>query len=188
MSANPNRVQAGVPTGGQFAAGTHPESSVDLLSGSIPDGFLPEGSPKLVSGRLTQDPEIRYTRDGEARTRVVVGGDDGETRTVVTVYAEMAENCALSLVKGDRVVVQGKIRYDQERVDDDSFTTRVGVDAEDIGASMRAATVDIHRIQRHGVDLDNGPEVDDEYGEPDDDGVVDAPFGRPVGTYTTEPD
>lgn len=68
-------------------------------------------------GRITRDPEVRYTGgDNLAIAKFTVAIDDGwgeKKRTnfiPVTVFGKSAENCEKYLHKGDRVAVTGKIQ------------------------------------------------------------------------------
>ena len=69
-----------------------------------------------LSGNLTRDPDIRYTRDGQANASFGLavnrrwqprGSDTWEEATSffdVVCWRELAENVALSLVRGSRVI------------------------------------------------------------------------------------
>ena len=74
----------------------------------------------LISGRLTKDPEVRYTTGTQMAVAVFTlaidrgknknGEDMGADFPRVTVYGKQAENCERYLAKGCRVAVQGKIQ------------------------------------------------------------------------------
>lgn len=67
-------------------------------------------------GRLTKDPEVRYTPEQMAVAKFTVAIDDGwgekkKTNFIpVTVFGKTAENCEKFLAKGRRVAVEGKIQ------------------------------------------------------------------------------
>jgi single-strand DNA-binding protein len=75
-----------------------------------------------ISGRLTADPELRFTSSGKAVASFTVadnhrrrgpGGDwqdDGTTFLQVTVWEGLAENVADRFSKGDFVSVTGELR------------------------------------------------------------------------------
>ncbi len=74
-------------------------------------------------GRLTKDPEVRYTPQQMAVARFNVAIDDGygdNKRTnfiPVTVFGKQAEACEKYLAKGRMVAVEGKIQtgsYDKD--------------------------------------------------------------------------
>ena len=113
-----------------------------------------------VAGNLTKDPEIRYTRDGQATTSLSLAVNrrwqNQQTREWeesvsffdVVCWRDLAENVALSLTKGARVVVTGRLDQRSWETDDHTFRSKVEIVAEDIGASLRFATVDTHKVIR----------------------------------------
>jgi single-strand DNA-binding protein len=72
----------------------------------------------ILIGRLTRDPEVRYTGDQMAITSFTVAIDrpvraDREKQADfprVTVFGKQAENCEKYLAKGRMVAVQGRIQ------------------------------------------------------------------------------
>ena len=112
-------------------------------------------------GNLTRDPEIRYTRDGQATTTLAVAvnrrwknrtTDEWEESTSffdVVIWRGMAENVALSLTKGARVVVTGRLEQHSWETEAGDRRTKVEILADDIGASLRFATAEVQRAQRH---------------------------------------
>ena len=66
-------------------------------------------------GRLTRDPEVRYTQSGKAVCRFTLAIDDGwgeQKKTYfipVTCWEKLAEACGNNLVKGQKVTVSGKL-------------------------------------------------------------------------------
>lgn len=67
-------------------------------------------------GRLTKDPEVRYTTDQMAIARFSVAIDDGygekkKTNFIpIVVFGKQAENCERFLAKGKLVGIEGKIQ------------------------------------------------------------------------------
>ena len=67
-------------------------------------------------GRLTKDPEVRYTTDQMAICRFTVAIDDGygdkkKTNFIpVVVFGKQAESCERFLTKGRMVAIEGKIQ------------------------------------------------------------------------------
>jgi single-strand DNA-binding protein len=51
-------------------------------------------------------------------------------------------------------VVTGHLEERRWKTDDGEIRTKVELVAEEIGAGLRFATVDIHRVQRHSVEDD----------------------------------
>jgi single-strand DNA-binding protein len=117
-----------------------------------------------MSGNLTRDPEIRYTRDGQPsatfglavnRRWQVRGTGEWEESTSffdVVCWRDLAENVALSLVKGARVVVAGRLEQRTWETDDGDRRSRIELVAEDVGASLRFATAEITRTERRNAD------------------------------------
>ena len=113
-----------------------------------------------VAGNLTKDPEIRYTRDGQATTSLSLAvnrrwqnqqtkeWEESVSFFDVVCWRDLAENVALSLTKGARVVVTGRLDQRSWETDDHTFRSKVEIVAEDIGASLRFATVDSHKVIR----------------------------------------
>lgn len=66
-------------------------------------------------GRLTRDPEVRYTQSGKAVCTFSIAVDDGygENKKAyffpVVVWNKAAEACGNSLHKGSKVAVTGKL-------------------------------------------------------------------------------
>jgi len=119
-------------------------------------------STTALSGNLTRDPEIRYTRDGQATTvfglAVNRRWQDRETREWeestsffdVVCWRELAENAALSLTRGMRVVVIGRLEQRTWETEEGERRSKVEVVADDLGTSLRFATADVHRTERAG--------------------------------------
>jgi single-strand DNA-binding protein len=75
----------------------------------------------LLTGRLTADPELRYTQSGRAvaRLRIAVNRqwqnpetgvrEEDTTFVTVVVWGKQAENCAAHLQKGRLVAVDGRL-------------------------------------------------------------------------------
>ena len=92
----------------------------------------------FIVGRLSRDPEIRYTQNGSAIANMTVATDESFTgsdgnkveRTEwhrVTVFGKMAENCGNYLGKGSLVHVEGSLatRKWQDQNGQDRYTTEI---------------------------------------------------------------
>jgi single-strand DNA-binding protein len=113
-----------------------------------------------VTGNLTREPEIRYTREGHATTLLGVAVDrrwqDRQTNEweestsflEVVCWRELAENAALSLVKGMRVMVTGRLEQRSWETEEGDRRSKVEIVAEEIGPSLRFATAEVHRNER----------------------------------------
>jgi single-strand DNA-binding protein len=122
-----------------------------------------------IVGNLTRDPEIRYTREGQATTTLGVAvnrrwqnrvTNDWEESTSffdVVTWRDLAENVALSLTKGMRVVVSGRLEQRSWETEEGDRRFKVEIVADEVGASLRFATVDVHRTERHQADGTDDP-------------------------------
>ncbi len=116
-----------------------------------------------IAGNLTRDPEIRYTRDGQATTSLSVAvnrrwqnrqtqqWEESTSFFDIVCWRDLAENVALSLTKGARVVATGHLKEHRWETEDGETRSKVELVAEEIGASLRFATVDIHRVRGHSA-------------------------------------
>jgi single-strand DNA-binding protein len=116
--------------------------------------------PFYTAANLTRDPELRNTAEGKSVARLSLAVTprrreqgtwvDGTTTFLdATVWGDQAENVALSLHKGDRVIVTGRV---ETRV----YTPTQGANAghevrklevlvDEIGPSLRWAEAQIQR-------------------------------------------
>jgi single-strand DNA-binding protein len=63
-------------------------------------------------------------------------------------WRDLAENVALSLSKGMRVVVTGRIEQRSWETEDGEHRSKVEIVADEIGPSLRFATADVRRTMR----------------------------------------
>lgn len=112
-----------------------------------------------IVGNLCADPEIRETSGGLAVADLRIAENrnyqdsDGEWQTSVAYYTvqvwrRLAENTAKSLRKGDRVVAVGRMRQDSWTTDAGEKRSRYVVDADELAASVRFATMEITKPER----------------------------------------
>jgi single-strand DNA-binding protein len=116
-----------------------------------------------ITGNLTRDPEIRYTRDGQATTSLGVAvnrrwmnretseWEEATSFFDVVCWRELAENTALSLTKGARVVVTGRLEQRSWETEDGDRRFKVEIVADEVGASLRFATADVHKVERRQI-------------------------------------
>ena len=97
------------------------------------------------AGNLTDNPELRHTEGGIARAvfRVAVSGrrEQEPSFFTVLVWRDQAEHAAHSLSKGSRVVVVGRLQQRAWTAEDGSARSMVEVVADELGPSLRWATV-----------------------------------------------
>jgi single-strand DNA-binding protein len=113
-----------------------------------------------ITGNLTREPEIRYTKEGQATTLLGVAVNrrwqDKATQEWqesvsffdVVCWRDLAENVALSLSKGMRVVVTGRLEQRSWETDEGEHRSKVEITADEIGPSLRFATCDVQRTER----------------------------------------
>jgi single-strand DNA-binding protein len=105
-----------------------------------------------LAGNLTDQPEVRYTEGGIARTmfRVAVSGrrEQEPSFFTVVVWRDQAEHVAQSLSKGSRVVVVGRLQQRTWTAEDGSARSVVEVVAEELGPSLRWVTATTTRAPR----------------------------------------
>lgn len=118
------------------------------------------GAPAItIIGNLTADPELRFTPSGQAVCNFTVASTarffdkqknewaEGDTTFIrCAVWREMAENCAETLEKGNRVVVTGTLKVRQYETDKGKGTS-VECDVEEVGPSLKWASAKITRNQ-----------------------------------------
>ena len=113
-----------------------------------------------ITGNLTREPEIRYTKEGQATAQLGVAVNrrwqDKATQEWqeatsffdVICWRDLAENVALSLSKGMRVVVTGRIEQRSWETDEGEYRSKVETVAEEIGPSLHFATADVRGTER----------------------------------------
>ncbi len=69
-------------------------------------------------------------------------------------WRELAENVALSMTKGMRVVVTGRLEQRSWENEDGDRRFKVEIVAEEIGPSLRFATADVLKVERHAPQTD----------------------------------
>ena len=67
---------------------------------------------------------------------------------------DLAENVALSLTKGMRVIVTGRLEQRSWETEDGERRYKVEIVADEVGPALRFATVDVHRIERQRAEED----------------------------------
>ena len=121
-----------------------------------------------ISGNITRDPEMRYTPSGVSKVTFGVAVNrswrnqqtqEWEEQTSffnVVAWRQLAENVGASLTKGSRVVVSGRLEQRSWETDQGEKRSIVEIVADDIAASLRFATAEIHKVERSGPDGGGG--------------------------------
>jgi single-strand DNA-binding protein len=108
------------------------------------------GNNISIIGNLTRDPELRFTTSGRAVAQLGVAVNDRYQVNFfdVTAWAQLGENVAASLVKGDRVAIQGRLVFRQWEDQEGAKRSKVEVTADSVAPDMRFATVQIEKNER----------------------------------------
>ena len=119
-----------------------------------------------ICGNLTREPEIRYTREGQATCQLGVAvnrrwmnrttqeWEESTSFFDVVAWRDLAENIALSLTKGQAVVVHGTLEQRSWETQEGEHRSKVEITATDVGPSLRYATADVHKTERRVVQTD----------------------------------
>lgn len=111
-------------------------------------------------GNLTADPELRFTPSGNAVANFTVANTprtfdkkageyvDGESMFLrCSAWKQLAENVAETLAKGNRVIVQGKLKSRSFEDKEGNKRTVFEVDVLEVGPSLKFATASVQRNQ-----------------------------------------
>jgi single-strand DNA-binding protein len=117
-----------------------------------------------LRGRLTRDPELRFSAKGQpvAKFAVVTSRrfknqqtNEWEDRDTTfwdcVAFSELAQNIADSLEKGTAVVVTGHASQEEWEAKDGTKRKSMKVTAEDVAPSLRFASARIARASRTGA-------------------------------------
>ena len=127
---------------------------------------MPDNTVTLV-GNITRDPELRFTPAGQAvatfgmavNRRYQKNGQWEEQTSFfnVTAWGTLGENASNSLHKGARVLVTGRLDQRSWETQEGEKRSVVEVVADEIGPSLRWATVEITKNERReGGDFSGG--------------------------------
>ena len=107
-------------------------------------------TPVTLRGRLTRDPEMRYSNAGKPVTRFAVvtsrrvkdqqtgeWEDRDTTFWECVAFGQLAENCAESLEKGTAVIVQGNAAQEEWTTKDGEKRKSMKVTADEVAPSLR---------------------------------------------------
>lgn len=118
-----------------------------------------------VVGNITREPELKFLNSGQAALRMSVACNrrwqnrqSGEWEEKVSyfdvaAYGSLAENAAESLVKGMRVIVNGRLEQRSWETENGEKRSIVEINADEIAPSLRWATAKVDRNARN----DAGP-------------------------------
>lgn len=118
-------------------------------------------TPVTLSGRLTRDPELKFSASGVAvakfsvvtsRRQLNKQTNEWEDQDVsfwdCVCFKQLAENVADSLVKGTAVIVQGRAAQRTWEAKDGSKRISVEVSVDEVGPTLRFATAKVSKASR----------------------------------------
>ena len=118
-------------------------------------------TPVTLRGRLTRDPELRFSAAGKAvatfsvvTSRRVKDQQTGEWSDADTTFwdcvafGQLAENCAESLEKGTAVVVTGNAAQEEWTTKEGEKRRSMKVIAEDVAPSLRFQSAKVAKVAR----------------------------------------
>jgi single-strand DNA-binding protein len=117
-----------------------------------------------VSGNLTGAPELRVTPQGVSVCRFTIASTprffdkasgefrDGDSLFMMcTAWRELAEHVAESMKKGQRVIAIGRLTQSTWETEAGEKRSAMALQVDDLGASMRFATVTATKAIRAGA-------------------------------------
>lgn len=129
-----------------------------------------------VVGNLTDDPSLRYTGSGLAVANFTIAStpkvfnrqsnqmEDGESLFIrASCWREFAENVAGSLVKGSRVIAQGRLTQRSYETREGEKRTSIELEVDAIGPDLRFATA---RVTRSGAVAHRQEPVEEPWASP----------------------
>ncbi|MFF5206155.1 single-stranded DNA-binding protein [Streptosporangium sp. NPDC000396] len=138
-----------------------------------------------VVGNLTDNPELRFISSGVAVAHFTVASTprvydrearewrDAETLFLrCSVWRKEAEHVAQSLVRGARVIVQGRLRQRTYENKEGERRTVIECEVDEVGLSLRFASARVTEAPRVGVlaRARANPLADDPFIQHDEDG------------------
>ena len=120
-------------------------------------------------GNLTKDPEIKYTNEGMAITEMGLAinkrwkDNNGEDVEIVdyfnvTSWNALAENCAGTLRKGDRIIVSGHLNLRSWESKEGKKFNIINVTADVVAASLEFCKLKIADKKNKKIDKVSNPD------------------------------
>lgn len=119
--------------------------------------------PVTLLGKLIRDPELRFSPKGVAYVNFTivaasrskkdgVWAEDDASFWKCAAFKQQAENVAESLVKGDNVIVVGRLRQDDWHKEDGTKQTGYKVTVDQVGPSLMWNCARVTRTERGVAD------------------------------------
>ena len=127
----------------------------------------------ILIGRLTKDPELKYTSSDIANTTFSIAVDrpftnqDGEREADfinIVVWRKQAENCKNYLTNGSQVAIEGRIQtrnYDDQD-GNKKYITEVVADSVQFLSTKKSETTEETQSDNSIIDIDIPVEITDE--------------------------
>lgn len=121
---------------------------------------VPELNQVLIAGRLTRDPELRFTQKGQGMSSFPVAVNrrykdaatgewkDDTTFVPVTVWGPAAERCKDKMKKGSPVIIEGRLTASE-------FTDKTGQKRKEMKVTARR----VQLLTRDAAAAESGEEV-----------------------------
>lgn len=153
-----------------------------------------------IIGNLTDEPELRTTRNGGAVANFSIAAtprvynsqanqwEDGQALFLrCSAWRDLASHCAQTLRKGMRVIAQGRLQQRSYQAKDGTNRTVIEMTVDEIGPSLRYATAQVQKMQSGGYQGSNangGGYQQPQQAQQQSQAPADDPWGAPAG----EPD
>lgn len=118
----------------------------------------------VLIGRLTRDPELKYTPNGTAVCNMSIAvnrtfsKEDEADFFDVTCWKKTAEATAQHMKKGRQIAVQGELRQDRWTTDDGKNRSKVKVNAQQVrflgGNNKDSVQQDVDDISEEDLEID----------------------------------
>ncbi|MDA8340759.1 MAG: single-stranded DNA-binding protein [Actinomycetota bacterium] len=121
---------------------------------------MSNGNTIVLVGNVTRELELRFTPSGQPtasfglavnrrwQNRQTQEWEEATSFFDVVCWRDLAENVALSLTKGARVVVTGRLEQRSWETEEGERRTKVEIVADEVGPSLRFATAEVSRVER----------------------------------------
>jgi single-strand DNA-binding protein len=113
-----------------------------------------------ITGNLVRDPDLRYVPSGQACATFSVAVNRRWQNPTTSQWTEatsyfdcvawgsLGEHIAESLHRGERVIVTGRMDQRSFETSEGEKRSKIEVTADEVGPSLRWATVDVHKAER----------------------------------------
>lgn len=121
---------------------------------------MSNGNNVTMTGNCTRDPELRFTPSGQGvatfglavnrrwQNRQTQAWEEATSFFDVVCWGQMGENVAESVTKGTRLIVTGRLDQRTWETQEGDKRSKIEVVADEVGPSVRWATVAVTRNER----------------------------------------